>query len=396
MPIPAKFEKFLNQDGTMKITDYCDFLGIRTPFTDEDIKRAYRGLAKECHPDKNGNSTYSQTVFQAISDANDKLSDPSTRDTYLRSLGVPRRGKTEAGDRADHTSATYDPRSTASQASAPSAHTRFYSYSSREGRAGAGTSSGPGKAPYASASATPAPFAHKHFSPHAGTTPLVKLPCVISITKIHASLDTYNAIFRNSNDVGTLSLMTRLACSLHSDSKLTPFGTFKSLSMSLTSRKNVCFQLHQYDTLSEIAIRPFREQGKVVFITGALRCSDDDQHLIVSTIKECERMYSSHALYTVHVDDDTKIHLEPFSPESFERAYAEKPVAMKTADILGLKLLKLVGDHVEQSILSSSPPSTSIGSFFTAIGSAIGSAIGRGGRAAGTADEKDYTSHRPK
>ena len=338
MPIPAQFERFLNQDGKIKIKDYCEILGIRTPFNDDDVKNAYRRLAKECHPDRNGNSSYSITVFQAISDAKDKISCPSTRDAYLESLLVPRAGRTGVGTSADRVSATYDLESAASRASAATA-----------------------------------PSVRTPFSFYSATTPLVKLPCVISITKTHGSLNNYNAIFRDSSVVVPLKLVTRIACSGLSLPFTGPLATFsRAVDINLTSRKRVHFYLHEYNTISELALRKIHgAEDKVVFITGELRHSDADRRSIESVIRECQIIYSSHDLYTLHLDGDDNIQLEPFSRESFERAYAEKPVTISNADILGHKLLKLVGDFVEQSILSSNPAPNVAYSFFSSIFSSI-------------------------
>ena len=113
MPIPVKFERFLNQDGTLKIDDYCEILNLRVPFTDLDVKSAYKPLALEYHPDKNRDCPYAITVFQAIADAKDKLLDPSTCQLYLRSLRELGVGRAGAGASADRASATYAPRSAA-------------------------------------------------------------------------------------------------------------------------------------------------------------------------------------------------------------------------------------------------------------------------------------------
>ena len=113
MPIPVKFERLLNQDGTLKIDDYCEILNLRVPFTDLDVKSAYKPLALEYHPDKNRDCPYAITVFQAIADAKDKLLDPSTCQLYLRSLRELGVGRAGAGASADRASATYAPRSAA-------------------------------------------------------------------------------------------------------------------------------------------------------------------------------------------------------------------------------------------------------------------------------------------
>ena len=50
--------------------------------TPDEIKRAFRRLSMEHHPDKNGNSDESKRAFQEINEAYDVLSDPSKRNNY--------------------------------------------------------------------------------------------------------------------------------------------------------------------------------------------------------------------------------------------------------------------------------------------------------------------------
>jgi DnaJ-class molecular chaperone len=49
---------------------YCDILGVPESASDDDIKQAYRKLAREHHPDKGGNKEY----FQKIQEAYEMLS----------------------------------------------------------------------------------------------------------------------------------------------------------------------------------------------------------------------------------------------------------------------------------------------------------------------------------
>ena len=58
--------------------DYYKILGIDKNATDDQIKQAYRKLAKQHHPDKGGN----KEVFQSIQSAYDTLSDPAKRSQY--------------------------------------------------------------------------------------------------------------------------------------------------------------------------------------------------------------------------------------------------------------------------------------------------------------------------
>ena len=58
--------------------DYYQILGVDRSATDEDIKRAYRRLASQHHPDKGGDKERFQEIQQAYS----VLSDPSQRQLY--------------------------------------------------------------------------------------------------------------------------------------------------------------------------------------------------------------------------------------------------------------------------------------------------------------------------
>jgi molecular chaperone DnaJ len=49
--------------------DYYDILGVARAASDQEIKAAFRRLAKECHPDRcNGDQT-SETRFKEVNEA---------------------------------------------------------------------------------------------------------------------------------------------------------------------------------------------------------------------------------------------------------------------------------------------------------------------------------------
>ena len=58
--------------------------------TPDEIKRAFRRLSMEHHPDKNGNSDESNRAFQEINEAYNVLSDPAKRNNYdfERQMGI--------------------------------------------------------------------------------------------------------------------------------------------------------------------------------------------------------------------------------------------------------------------------------------------------------------------
>ena len=66
----------------MAYADYYKILGISKTATEEDIKKAYRKLARKLHPDLNPNDKEAGKKFQQINEANEVLSDPEKRKKY--------------------------------------------------------------------------------------------------------------------------------------------------------------------------------------------------------------------------------------------------------------------------------------------------------------------------
>src|SRR5512136_1385893 len=62
--------------------DFYQILGVADNATPEQIKRAYRRLAKRYHPDANPNDRSAGERFKEISEANAVLSDPAKRRQY--------------------------------------------------------------------------------------------------------------------------------------------------------------------------------------------------------------------------------------------------------------------------------------------------------------------------
>lgn len=66
----------------MAYIDYYAVLGVSKTATQEEIKKAYRKLARQYHPDVNANKEEASRKFKEINEANAVLSDPDKRKKY--------------------------------------------------------------------------------------------------------------------------------------------------------------------------------------------------------------------------------------------------------------------------------------------------------------------------
>ena len=66
----------------MDFVDYYKTLGVPKNASADDIKKAYRKLARKLHPDVNPNDKEAHKKFQQINEANEVLSDPEKRKKY--------------------------------------------------------------------------------------------------------------------------------------------------------------------------------------------------------------------------------------------------------------------------------------------------------------------------
>ena len=64
--------------------DYYEILGIKRDAKPEEIKKAYRRLARKYHPDVNPGDKAAEERFKLMSEAHDVLSDPKKRSVYDR------------------------------------------------------------------------------------------------------------------------------------------------------------------------------------------------------------------------------------------------------------------------------------------------------------------------
>ena len=66
----------------MSDRDYYEVLGVSRDASDSEIKRAFRGLARELHPDVNDHDPTAEERFKEAAEAYEVLSDPESRSTY--------------------------------------------------------------------------------------------------------------------------------------------------------------------------------------------------------------------------------------------------------------------------------------------------------------------------
>jgi len=82
----------------MDFKDYYSVLGVDRGASQEEIKKAYRKLARKHHPDLNKGDKASEKKFQEINEANEVLSDPEKRKKYDELGSQWRRYEQNGGD----------------------------------------------------------------------------------------------------------------------------------------------------------------------------------------------------------------------------------------------------------------------------------------------------------
>lgn len=66
----------------VKFKDYYEILGVKRDATEDQIRQAYRKLARKHHPDLNPSDKAAEEKFKEINEANEVLSDPEKRKRY--------------------------------------------------------------------------------------------------------------------------------------------------------------------------------------------------------------------------------------------------------------------------------------------------------------------------
>ena len=66
----------------MEYKDYYKILGVSRTASEKEIKRAYRRLARQYHPDRNPGDKAAEEKFKTINEAHEVLTDPDKRQKY--------------------------------------------------------------------------------------------------------------------------------------------------------------------------------------------------------------------------------------------------------------------------------------------------------------------------
>lgn len=82
----------------MSELDYYEILGVNKTCSAEELKKSYRKLAMQYHPDRNPDDKDAEEKFKQINGAHETLSDPSKRAKYDEKLEAKMRSQRESED----------------------------------------------------------------------------------------------------------------------------------------------------------------------------------------------------------------------------------------------------------------------------------------------------------
>lgn len=71
------------------MSDYYEILGVSSDASQDEIKKAFRGLARDTHPDANPDDPDAEARFREVAQAYEILSDPAKRASYDRGEQFP-------------------------------------------------------------------------------------------------------------------------------------------------------------------------------------------------------------------------------------------------------------------------------------------------------------------
>lgn len=114
----------------MEYIDYYKVLGLRKDASSEDIKKAYRKLARKYHPDLNPNDKEAEKRFKEINEANEVLSDADKRkkyDQYGADWKHAEQYEQARRQQQSHSSETFDGGRSFGE------HGQYYTYTDEEG-----------------------------------------------------------------------------------------------------------------------------------------------------------------------------------------------------------------------------------------------------------------------
>ena len=79
---PEVLTTLLRKNGHNSKKDYYEILGVKKAASADEIRKAFRKLARKYHPDVNPGDKAAEEKFKTMSEANDVLSDPKKRKIY--------------------------------------------------------------------------------------------------------------------------------------------------------------------------------------------------------------------------------------------------------------------------------------------------------------------------